>query len=137
MLHSLRFRLFIAFTIVIMVAVGAVYFFVSRMTGGEINRYGERSEQMRFSRVGYELARYYNEHGSWEGVQPLITQWGNLYGQRIILTDTSGVVIADSRGELLGKQYQPVMGMPGMMGMPGRPLMTPRGGNSAGTVHQP
>jgi len=105
--HSLRFRLFIAFTIVILVAVGAIYFFVSRTTGGEIHQYGERSEQLRFSRVGFELYRYYREHGGWEGIQPYVEQWGSLYGHRIILTDASGVVVADSEGKLLGQLYRP------------------------------
>ncbi len=127
MLHSLRLRLFVAFTIVILVAVGAVYFFVSHTTGGEIHRFGERNEQMRFSRVGFELARYYREHGNLDGVQPLVAQWGNLYGQRIILTDSSGVVVADSQGELLGKYYHPEI--------PGMPLLPPWEGSRAGSVY--
>jgi signal transduction histidine kinase len=103
--HSLRFRLLVAFTLVILVAVGAIYFFVSQTTGGEIRRYGERSEQARFGRVAFELNRYYREHGDWEGIQPYVEQWGSLYGRRIILTDSSGIVVADSQGELLGQQY--------------------------------
>ena len=51
MIHSLRFRLLVAFTLVILVAVGAVYFFVNQTTRGEIRRYGERSEQARLGRV--------------------------------------------------------------------------------------
>jgi signal transduction histidine kinase len=101
----LRFRLLVAFTLVILVAVGAIYFFVSQTTGGEIRRYGERSEQARFGRVAFELNRYYREHGDWEGIQPYVEQWGSLYGRRIILTDSSGIVVADSQGELLGQQY--------------------------------
>ena len=106
-IHSLRFRLLMAFTLVILVAVGAVYLFASQTTGGEIRRFGERSEQARFSRVGFELYRYYREHGDWEGIQTYVEQWGSLYGHRIILTDPSGVVVADSQGELLGEQYYP------------------------------
>jgi signal transduction histidine kinase len=122
--HSLRFRLLVAFTIVILVAVGAVYFFVSRTTGGEIQQYGERSEQVHFSRVGFELYRYYHEHGSWEGIQAYVEQWGSLYGHRIILTDASGIVIADSEGKLLGQYYQPDitgghLSPPGEVGTPG------------------
>ncbi|MBI2832662.1 MAG: HAMP domain-containing protein [Chloroflexi bacterium] len=105
MLHSFRFRLLVAFAIVVLVAVGAVSFFVSRTTGGEIQQFGERSEQMRFSRVEFELYRYYRARGSWEGIQPSVEQWGNLYGHRIILTDANGKVVADSDGKLLGQQY--------------------------------
>lgn len=117
MIYSLRFRLLMAFTLVILVAVGAVYFFASQTTVGEIRRYGERIEQAHFSRVGFELHRYYREQGDWEGIQLYVEQWGSLYGQRIILTDSSGVVVADSQGELLGEQYHP--------GAPGRRLSPP------------
>ncbi len=127
MLHSLRFRLLVAFTLVILVTVGAIYFFVSHATGGEINRYGERSEQARFSRVGFELFRYYRMHEGWEGIQPYVEQWGNLYGQRIVLTDSSEVVVADSKGELLGKYYHP--------STPGRYLAPPITGNNPGTLY--
>ena len=113
MIHSLRFRLLLAFTLVILVAVGAIYLFVSQTTQGEVRRYGERSEQARFGRVGFELTHYYREHGSWEGIQPYVEQWGSLYGHRIMLTDSSGVVVADSEREMLGEQYHPdARGMP-------------------------
>ena len=67
MIHSLRFRLLLAFTLVILVAVGAVFFFVSQTAIGEIRRFGERSEQARFGRVGFELMHHYREYGSWDG----------------------------------------------------------------------
>ncbi|MFH0846872.1 MAG: ATP-binding protein [Chloroflexota bacterium] len=127
MLHSLRFRLFVAFTVVILVAVGAVYFFVSRTSGSEINRFGERSQQARFSRVDFELVRYFREHESLEGIQPYVVQWGGLYGQRIVLTDVSGMCIADSEGELLGQNYLP--------DMQGRRLSMLWGGSNTGTLY--
>ncbi len=107
MIHRLQFRLLVAFTLVILVAIGTVFLFVSQTTGGEIRQYREHSEQVRFRRIGFELSRYYREQGDWEGIQPLVEQWGNLYGRRIIVTDGSGVVVADSEGDLLGEQYQP------------------------------
>ena len=107
MLYSLRFRLLAAFALVILVAVGAIYLFVSHTAAVEIGRFGERSEQARFGRVAFELHRYYREHKDWEGIQPYVEQWGSLYERRIILTDSSGMVVADSQGELLGQQYLP------------------------------
>jgi len=126
-IHSLRFRLLLAFALVILVAVGAIYLFVSQTTGGEIHRYGERSEQARVGRVAFELHRYYREHGDWEGIQPYVEQWGNLYGKRIILTDSSGAVMADSQGELLGQQYCPDAS--------GMGLLPPWEGGNVGTLY--
>lgn len=127
MIHSLRFRLLAAFALVILVVVGAIYFFVSQTTQVEVRRYGERSEQARFGRVAFELHRYYREHGSWEGIQTDVEQWGSLYGRRIILTDSSGVVVADSQGELLGQQYHP--------STPGMRFPPPWEGDSVGTFY--
>jgi len=57
--------------------------------------------------VRFELYRYYREQGDWGGIQPYVEQWGSLYEQRIIVTDSNGVVVADSQGDLLGEQYHP------------------------------
>jgi signal transduction histidine kinase len=101
----MRFRLLVAFTIVILVTVGAIYFFVRQTATGEISRFDKTSERARFQRVGFELYRHYHEHKNWEGIQLYVEQWGSLYGRRIILTDSKGVVVADSTAELLGEEY--------------------------------
>jgi signal transduction histidine kinase len=116
-----------SFALIILVTVGAIYLFVSHTTVVEIGRFGERSEQARFGRVAFELNRYYRQHGGWEGIQSYVEQWGSLYGRRIILTDASEVVVADSEGELLGQQYLP--------DMPGMRFPPPWEGNSVGTLY--
>ncbi|MDP2916867.1 MAG: ATP-binding protein [Dehalococcoidia bacterium] len=105
MVHSLRFRLLLAFTLVIVIAIGTVFLFVRQTAQGEISRFLEHSERVRFSKIGIELYRYFRDNGSLQGIQPYVEQWGSLYGRRIILTDPTGTVIADSQGELLGKPY--------------------------------
>jgi signal transduction histidine kinase len=127
MIYSLRFRLLMAFALIILVAVGAIYLFVSHTAVVEISRFGERSEQARFGRVTLELNRYYHEHGDWEGIQPYVEQWGSLYERRIILTDSSGIVVADSHGELLGQQYLP--------DTPGMRFPPPWEGDSVGILY--
>ncbi len=107
MIHSLQVRLLIAFTLVILISTGAVFFLIGLNARGEIRQLGERMEHMRISRMEFELSRYYTHIGSWEGIQPFVEQGGGLYGRRIILTDASGVVVADSQGELIGEQYTP------------------------------
>jgi len=126
-IHSLRFRLLMAFALIILVAVGAIYLFVSHTTVVEIGRFGERSEQAHFGRVAFELNRYYRQHGDWEGIQSYVEQWGSLYGRHIILTDAGGLVVADSQGELLGQQYLP--------DTPGMRFPPPWEGDSVGTLY--
>jgi signal transduction histidine kinase len=103
--HNLSFRLLAAFTLVIVIILGSVFFLVYRTTRSEIARYEERIEDIQDSRVQSELYNYYAFSGKWDGVQQLVAQWGNLYGRRIILTDTEGKVVADSDSILLGSNF--------------------------------
>ncbi len=106
MIHSLNTRLLAAFTFIIIVIMGTVFFFTYLTTRQEIGRFGERFEALQDARVEMELSRYFLFSRSWDGVQPLVVQWGNLYGHRIILTDNQGIVVADSDTTLLGTTYE-------------------------------
>ena len=103
MTGKLQFRLLLGFTLVIFVTIGAVLFFVNQATKDEIQRFSEQVDNSRALRMQSELTRIYFINRNWEGIQPLIEQWSNLYDQRIILTDTEGIVIADSQGKLSGE----------------------------------
>jgi len=98
MIHSIRWRLFLSFLLVIVVAVGVVAFFVSRTASGEVERYETRTSDVRIGRLGALLAAYYLEQHSWAGVEPLVDQIGRLYNERIVLVDPRGLVVADSHG---------------------------------------
>jgi signal transduction histidine kinase len=110
-----------------MICVGGIFFFLHQMTQNQIEQYTERNEQMRIDRVVIELSRYYSEQNSWENIQPVVEHWGGLYEQRIILTNTDGVVLADSDGELQGSTY--------VSETPGRPLMIPWQQDKIGFVY--
>ena len=105
MIHSLQFRLLVAFTLVILITIGSIFLFVSQTTRGEIRQFGERSEQIRITRMEHVLSYYYYQQRDWAGIQPVVERMGSLSGRRIILTNTSGIVVADSQGDLLGEQY--------------------------------
>jgi signal transduction histidine kinase len=123
-IRSLQFRLIAAFTLVILVTGGMVFFFINQATQSQIRQFEERSAQLRAGRMQMELSAYYFRQGKWDGIQPYIQQWGNIYGQRIILTDTNGTVVGDSEGSLLGKTYKAsAPGLP-LMPVPGPPVGT-------------
>lgn len=107
MIHSLRFRLLMAFTLAILVAIGSTFFFVGLSARNEIRRWEEHGNIVGNARLEGVLSRYYLQYGNWTEVQPFVEQIEFLRGQRIILSDTAGIVIADSQRELLGKQYHP------------------------------
>jgi len=133
MIHSLRLRLLVAFIIVIAVAIGTVSLFVSQSTKSEIQQYQQHTQEIRSARIEYLLSRHYSQRGGWIDIQPFVEQMGTLYGQRIVLVDSSGVVVADSGEDFLGRRPEP--------GWPGRPLSMipaspmPPGASRLGTLY--
>lgn len=98
MIHSVRWRMFLSFLLVIAVAVGAAALFVSRTATNEVGRYETRTHNVRMDRVEALLAGYYIERGDWAGVGPVVEQIERLYNQRVVVIDQQGLVVADSHG---------------------------------------
>ena len=98
MIHSVRWRLFLSFLLVIVVAVGAAALFVSRTTSNEVEQYETQSHNVRVGRVQTLLARYYIEQHDWAGVEPVVDQIARLYSERVVVVDQGGLVVADSHG---------------------------------------
>jgi signal transduction histidine kinase len=103
MFHSFRFRVLAALIVVIVVAVGVVAFLASRATTGEFQRYVERGGMIRHERFEVFLAGYYDRNRSWSGVQSLVEQMGQITGERIVLADGEGQIVADSANKLVGQ----------------------------------
>jgi signal transduction histidine kinase len=98
MIHSVRWRLFLSFLLVIVVAVGAAALFVSRTASNEVDRYETQTHNVRMGRVQALLARYYIEQHDWAGVEPVVDQIARLYSERVVVVDQEGLVVADSHG---------------------------------------
>lgn len=103
--HSLLFRLLAGFTVIIIITVGAVFFFLSQSTSNEFERFQENIEQRRADGLRIQLVNYYRASGGWEGIQPYIVQMGAIYEWRIVVTDADGIVVGDSDEALLGAPY--------------------------------
>ncbi len=103
MFHSFRFRVLVALIVVIVVAVGVVAFLASRATTGEFQRYVERGGRIHREGVEVSLAWYYTQNRSWSDVQPWVEQLGQITGERVVLADGEGQIIADSANKLVGQ----------------------------------
>ena len=102
MLHSLRFRLLLTLIGVVLVAVGSVALFASRITSQELKRYVELDFE-RNQHLISSVMSYYSEHTGSDDPQALAQQLAQTADERIILTDGSGKVQADSAGQLVGQ----------------------------------
>ncbi len=125
--HSLLFRLLAGFSVVIIIAVGAVFFFLSHSTAMEFERFREGIESRRADSLRLQLANYFIHSGGWDGVQPFIEQMGRIYEWHIIVTDSDETVVADSESEMLGEQHEPED--------PGVCLASPHAPTCSGTLY--
>lgn len=124
--YSLQFRLIVGFAVVILVTTGAVFFFINQAALKQIRAAEARDEQVLTSRIEGQLALYYGMRGTWDGIQPYVQGWGSLYARRIVVTDTTGTVVADSQDTLLGKPYR--------ADSPGAAILLPQG-PGVGTIY--
>jgi signal transduction histidine kinase len=104
-MRSLQFRLLLAFTLVILATVTTVLFFIYRATQAEIRDFEARTADFRANQMARELSLRYSLQGDWEGVQAVVQDWSSTYEQRIVVTDVSGIVVADSQTGDIGKQF--------------------------------
>ncbi len=93
---SLQFRLIVAFTLTLALALGAVGALVSFAAETETDRFQASSQEFRLGRVHRMIAHRYAENMDWAAVQPSLEQAGSFYGRRFLVTDAEGQVVADS-----------------------------------------
>ncbi len=103
--RSLLFRMIAAFSVVILVALLAVFTFMSWSTEAEFERFRANVDAQRAEDVRFALVRYYINSGDWTGIQPYVKHIADMWEWRIIVTDADGIVVADSTEELLGSSY--------------------------------
>jgi signal transduction histidine kinase len=96
MRHTLQFRLLVAFTLVILLTIGAVFFMIWQTTTGQIQKFSDRVEHMVMGRIQYVVTDYYIIHQNWDGIDSLVKEVGQQFNYRIVLTDNVGTIITDS-----------------------------------------
>jgi two-component system OmpR family sensor kinase/two-component system sensor histidine kinase BaeS len=119
----LQVQLILAFTLVVLVAVGAIAILMMRTTDTEFRQYVTNSG-MQASGSGLEqLVAYYEKHGSWDGVASILGQGvflsgpggrflpnANWHSARppgqldVVLADASGKIVYDSAAKMNGKK---------------------------------
>lgn len=103
MLHSLRFRLLLTMSVVVLVAVGAVALFSSRSTTNEFERYVQDGI-VRNQRIISELLKEFKGDTSPESLQALVDKLAANSGERLVVADSQGKVVADSARQMVGQQ---------------------------------
>lgn len=98
-MRSVAFRLAVAFTVVSVVGVLIVALVANRLTAAEFGDYVERGWASQEERTAQQLGEYYAATGGWRGAAPVVASLSRWLGQRLVVVDSSGAVVADSSGQ--------------------------------------
>ena len=127
-MNRLRVQLILAFTLVVLVAVGAIAILIIRTTDTQFRRYITHSGMQASGSGLQQLVDYYQKQGSWEGVDSLLGQaafvsgpwaWGgpvpepghrpDWAGARleVVLANAEGKIVYDSADRSVGEKLKP------------------------------
>jgi len=118
-------QLVLAFTLVVLVAVGAIAVLILRTTDTQFRRYITHSGMQASGSGLQQLIDYYDQHGGWEGVDGLLEQarfvsgpWGVPLSEpdlrparpggelNVVLADARGRVVYDSTAKAEGRRLR-------------------------------
>ncbi len=110
----MRLKLFLAFTLLVLVSVSLVAVIARRGAVNEVRSFMFRGGMYGLNDLATGLQNYYRNHGSWNGVQSIFTSshgnpgdMGGMMSQQLLLVDSSGVIIADTQQAQLGQKLDP------------------------------
>ena len=103
MIHSLRFRLLVVLILVLVAVLGGIVLVSTQVTNRTFRDYESRRGMMRDQRLRGFLGWHYAGHGGWSEVQSELERMGQITGERLVLTDPKGRVLADSAGQMTGQ----------------------------------
>ena len=112
---SLRFRLILGFSLILVLALGGVGFYVAKAAEQQAERFDQRREQAQQRRIARLVSREYGDDGKWKDLQPILERTGPAFGKRIVVRDRDGNVVGDShrrRGPFGRRGHADRMGTP-------------------------
>ncbi len=102
MIYSIRWKMLVGFILIVALSIGTVAFVANRATKREFDRYITQDQALKYQRLALILSSYYEETGSWKGVQKLIDKIKKTYQSRIVLANDEGTIVGDTTGEMTG-----------------------------------
>ena len=104
MIYSVRWQLLLSMVAVILITVGMTAFLANRATTAGIERVQDRDEVERTRRLTSLLTRDYVRRRGWTGSQDILELASQLTGERVVVSDRDGQVVADSHHTFIGRR---------------------------------
>ncbi len=101
---KLWFRLLVGTCLVLAATLVAVVLLVNKALTAGFQDYVEDQQSARLARAESILSRYYDRRREWAGVDATLGSVADLMGERLVLADAQGRVVADSQNSLVGER---------------------------------
>jgi signal transduction histidine kinase/arylsulfatase A-like enzyme len=95
-------RLLVGTSLVLLVTLTAAFLLVNRALTGSFQDFLDDQLTSRLQRAESILTRFYDRRRDWNGVEANIQSVADLMGERLVLADAQGLVVADSQSTLVG-----------------------------------
>lgn len=95
-MRSLYLKLGGALLLIVVVSVGLTAYLTNISTGREFQAYVQQGTTMYARNVSDILSQYYAEHRDWSGVQDVLSGLTRTGGDRLLVANTSGVIVVDT-----------------------------------------
>ena len=102
-MRSLTWKLGGALLLIVIVSVGLMAYLTNLSTTREFQQYVSQGNMMYTQSLADSLGNLYTEEQGWNNIQETLQSLPLSTSERILVTDSSGVVIADTAREWLGK----------------------------------
>ncbi|MFC1951553.1 sensor histidine kinase [Chloroflexota bacterium] len=107
-MHSLTWKLGGALLLIVVVSVGLMAYLTNLSTTREFQQYVSRGNMVYTQSLADSLGDLYTEEHGWNNIQETLQSLPLSTSERILVTDSSGVIVADTVREWLGKELEDV-----------------------------
>ncbi|MFC2060399.1 ATP-binding protein [Chloroflexota bacterium] len=107
-MRSLTWKLGGALLLIVVVSVGLMAYLTNLSTTREFQQYVSRGNMVYTQSLADSLGNLYAGEQGWNAFQETLQSLPLSTSERILVTDSSGVIIADTAGEWLGKESEAV-----------------------------
>ncbi|MFC2021253.1 ATP-binding protein [Chloroflexota bacterium] len=107
-MSSLTWKIGGALLLIVIVSVGLMAYLTNLSTSREFQQYVSRGNMMYTQSLADSLGDLYAEEQSWKDIHEVLQSLPISTSERILVTDTSGVVIVDTEREWLGREPEDV-----------------------------
>jgi signal transduction histidine kinase len=107
-MRRLRWKLWGSLILIVVVTVGLMAFLTDRSTTREFQQYISNSNMMYTRTLTENIGKFYEQQGGWTGIQEVLDSQLMSQNDRLIVTDSAGMIVGDTSDSWLGENAETI-----------------------------